>query len=116
MMEGTCGPGTGGQIRSGSRCRAIDRALGTLSVHPGSGMRRSCAGRRGLMIVWGTSISNKVLDFGQFYCPGCRQRCGYALRQDQKWATIYWVRVVSLEKSEPYVECAECNGTFPEAV
>src|SRR4051812_14564301 len=68
------------------------------------------------MIVWGRSISNKVLDIGQFYCPGCRQRCGYALRQDQKWGTIYWVPVVPLEKSEPYIECAECHGTYPEAV
>jgi len=68
------------------------------------------------MIIWGRSISNKVLDIGQFYCPGCRQRCGYALRQDQKWGTVYWVPILSLEKSEPYVECAECHGTFPEAV
>jgi len=68
------------------------------------------------MIVWGTSSSDKVLDFGQFYCPGCRQKCGYALRQHQKWGTVFWVDIVSLEKSEPYVECAECQRTFPEAV
>jgi hypothetical protein len=68
------------------------------------------------MIVWGTSISNKVLDIGLFHCPSCRQRCGYALRQHQEWATIYWVPIMSLEKSEPYVECAECQRTFPKAV
>jgi len=78
-------------------------------------MRRMILRWQGLMIVWGRSISNKVLDIGQFYCPGCRQRCGYALRQDQKWGTIYWVPIVSLEKSEPYVECAECHRTYPEA-
>jgi hypothetical protein len=66
------------------------------------------------MIVWGRSISNKVIDFGQFYCPSCRQQCGYSLRQEQKWGTIWWVPIVPLEKSEPYVECAECHATYPE--
>ena len=67
------------------------------------------------MIVWGRSISNKVMTTGQFYCPGCRQQRTYALRQHQKWGTIYWISVVPLEKSEPYVECASCHSTYPEA-
>jgi len=67
------------------------------------------------MIVWGRSISNKVMATGQFYCPGCRQQRTYALRQHQKWGTIYWIPVVRLEKSEPYVECASCHSTYPEA-
>jgi hypothetical protein len=67
------------------------------------------------MIVWGRSISNKVMTTGQFYCPGCRQQRTYALRQHQKWGTIYWIPIVPLEKSEPYVECASCHGTYPEA-
>ena len=67
------------------------------------------------MIVWGRSISNKVVATGQFYCPDCRQHRAYALRQDQKWGTIYWIPIVPLEKSEPYVECASCHGTYPEA-
>jgi zinc-ribbon family len=67
------------------------------------------------MIVWGRSISNKVVDIGQFFCPRCGQKCGYTLRQDQKWGTIWWIPVVPLEKSEPYVECASCHGTYPEA-
>ena len=68
-----------------------------------------------LMIVWGRSISNKVMTTGQFYCPGCRQQRAYALRQHQKWGTIYWIPIVPLEKSEPYVECASCHSTYPEA-
>ena len=67
------------------------------------------------MIVWGRSISNKVVATGQFYCPDCRQHRTYVLRQDQKWGTIWWIPVVPLEKSEPYVECASCHGTYPEA-
>src|SRR5882724_6466981 len=67
------------------------------------------------MIVWGRSISNKVMATGQFYCPGCRQQRTYALRQHQKWGTIYWIPIVPLEKSEPYVECASCHSTYPEA-
>jgi hypothetical protein len=66
------------------------------------------------MIIWGRSTSNKVVATGQFYCPGCRQQRTYTLRQHQKWGTIYWIPVVSLEKSAPYVQCASCNGTYPE--
>jgi zinc ribbon protein len=67
------------------------------------------------MIVWGRSISHKVVATGQFYCPGCRQQRTYALRQHQKWGTIYWIPIVPLEKSEPYVECTSCHRTYPEA-
>jgi hypothetical protein len=67
------------------------------------------------MIVWGRSISNKIVATGQFFCPGCGQERTYALRQHQKWGTIYWIPIVRLEKSEPYVECASCHRTYPEA-
>lgn len=66
------------------------------------------------MIVWGRSVSNKVVATGQFYCPGCGQERTYALRQDQKWGTIYWIPLIPLEKSEPYVECASCHKTYPQ--
>lgn len=66
------------------------------------------------MIVWGRSISNKVVATGQFYCPSCGQERTYALRQDQKWGTIYWIPLIPLEKSEPYVECASCRKTYPQ--
>jgi hypothetical protein len=66
------------------------------------------------MIVWGRSISNKVVATGQFFCPGCGQERTYALRQDQKWGSIYWIPIVPLEKSEPYVECASCHKTYPQ--
>jgi hypothetical protein len=66
------------------------------------------------MIVWGRSISNRVVATGQFYCPGCGQERTYALRQDQKWGTIYWIALIPLEKSEPYVECATCHKTYPQ--
>jgi hypothetical protein len=66
------------------------------------------------MIVWGRSISNKVVASGQFYCPGCGQERTYALRQDQTWGTIYWIPLIPLEKSEPYVECASCHKNYPQ--
>jgi hypothetical protein len=66
------------------------------------------------MIIWGRSISNKVIATGQFYCTGCGQERSYELRQDQKWGTIYWIPIVRLEKSEPYVECATCHKTYPQ--
>jgi hypothetical protein len=66
------------------------------------------------MIVWGRSITNKVVATGQFYCPGCGQERAFALRQDQKWGTIYWIPLIPLEKSEPYVECASCHKTYPQ--
>jgi len=66
------------------------------------------------MIVWGRSISNKVVATGQFYCPGCGQERTYALRQDQTWGTIYWIPLIPLEKSEPYAECASCHRTYQQ--
>jgi hypothetical protein len=67
------------------------------------------------MIVWGRSISNKVVATGQFYCPHCRQQRTYALRHHQTWGTIFWIPIIPLEKSEPYVECTSCHSTYPEA-
>ena len=90
-------------VRSGGIGRASDDAAMAGGGH-------DC-----LMIVWGRSISNKVMATGQFYCPGCRQQRAYALRQHQKWGTIYWIPLVPLEKSEHYVEYASCHSTYPEA-
>jgi hypothetical protein len=67
------------------------------------------------MIVWGRSISDKVVATGQFRCPSCRQHCAYVLRQPRKWGTIYWIPIVPLEKSDPYVECALCHKAYQEA-
>src|SRR5262245_30672353 len=66
------------------------------------------------MIVWGTSITNKVVATGQFYCPGCMQDRTYRLLQPKKWGCIYWIPIFPLQEFEPYVECASCNGTYPE--
>jgi len=66
------------------------------------------------MIVWGTSITNKVVGTGQFYCPGCMQHRTYRLRQPKKWGCIYWIPIFPLQEFEPYVECASCNGSYPE--
>jgi hypothetical protein len=68
------------------------------------------------MIVWGRSISNKVVATGQFYCPGCGQERTYRLHRPTRWGTIYWIPIVRLQELEPYVECASCNKAYPEAV
>jgi hypothetical protein len=67
------------------------------------------------MIVWGTSVSEKVIATGRFYCPRCQRERDYELRQHQEWGTIWWVPVVPLEKSERYAQCASCGSTYPEA-
>jgi hypothetical protein len=66
------------------------------------------------MIVWGTRITNKVVATGQFYCPGCMQHRAYRLLRPKKWGCIYWMPIFPLQEFEPYVECASCNGTYPE--
>jgi len=66
------------------------------------------------MIVWGTSITDKVVATGQFYCIGCKQYRTYRLHRPKKWGCIYWFPIFPLQEYEPYVECASCNGTFPE--
>jgi hypothetical protein len=67
------------------------------------------------MIIWGRTISNKVVATGQFYCPGCMQHRSYKLHRLTRWGTIYWIPVARLEELEPFVECASCHKAYPES-
>lgn len=66
------------------------------------------------MIVWGSTVTNKVIATGQFYCPGCMQHRTYRLIRPRQWGCVYWIPIVPLQEFEPYVACDACNGTFPE--
>jgi hypothetical protein len=69
-----------------------------------------------MIVVWGTCVTNRVISTGQFYCPHCRSRCSYKLRQPKKWGTIFWIPLIPLEEFERYVECDSCNATYREVV
>lgn len=67
------------------------------------------------MIVWGTYVTKKILESGQFYCPGCKQHRGYNLRRPKKWGHLYWIPIIPMEELARYVECTSCNKAWTEA-
>jgi hypothetical protein len=67
------------------------------------------------MIIWGTYVTKKILESGQFYCPGCKQHRGYNLRRPKKWGHLYWIPIIPMEELDRYVECTSCNKAWTEA-
>jgi hypothetical protein len=68
------------------------------------------------MIVWGTYVTKKVIETGQFYCPGCAQHRSYNLRRPKKWGHLYWIPIIPMEELDRYVECTACNKAWNESV
>ena len=63
------------------------------------------------MIVWGRSISDKVVATGQFYCPSCRQHRAYALRQPSNGAlAIEIARRLGMQPEAVYATLAEFSA------
>jgi hypothetical protein len=69
----------------------------------------------GLMIIWGTYVTKKIIRTGTFYCPGCKQHRGYNLRRPKKWGHLYWIPIIPMEELDRYVECTTCGKAWTEA-
>jgi len=68
------------------------------------------------MIVWGTYVTKKIIDKGQFFCPGCAQHQGYNLRRPKKWGHLYWIPLIPMQELDRYVECTACDKAWNETV
>ncbi|GGI23530.1 zinc-ribbon domain-containing protein [Bradyrhizobium guangdongense] len=69
-----------------------------------------------LMIIWGTYVTRKIVQTGQFYCPGCAQHRSYNLRRPKKWGHLYWIPIIPMEELDRYVECNACSKAWNESV
>lgn len=68
------------------------------------------------MIIWGTYVTKKVIQKGEFFCPGCAEHRGYNLRRPKKWGHLYWIPLIPMQELDRYVECTACDKAWNETV
>ncbi len=68
------------------------------------------------MIIWGTYVTKKIIQKGEFFCPGCAEHRGYNLRRPKKWGHLYWIPLIPMQELDRYVECTACDKAWNEAV
>lgn len=68
------------------------------------------------MIIWGTYVTKKIVEKGEFFCPGCAQHRGYNLRRPKKWGHLYWIPLIPMQELDRYVECTACDKAWNESV
>ena len=68
------------------------------------------------MIIWGSYVTKKIIERGEFFCPGCAQHQGYNLRRPKKWGHLYWIPLIPMQELERYVECTACDKAWNESV
>jgi hypothetical protein len=68
------------------------------------------------MIIWGTYITKKVIQKGEFFCPACAQHREYKMRRPKKWGHLYWIPLIPMQELDRYVECVACDKAWNEGV
>jgi len=69
------------------------------------------------MIIWGSKARKTTGKSGAFFCPSCKDECGYTLHKWQKYFTLYFIPLFPTEQLGSYVECRGCRGQFrPEVL
>jgi hypothetical protein len=68
------------------------------------------------IIIWGSRGVTSNLEHGRFFCPGCRSREEYTLKQVRRYFTIYFIPLFPLGQGQTYVECDNCGRTYKESV
>jgi hypothetical protein len=68
------------------------------------------------MIIWGSYVTKKIIERGQFFCPGCADHRGYNLRRPKKWGHLYWIPLIPMQELDRYVECTTCDKAWNESV
>ena len=64
------------------------------------------------IFVFGYQSRAGVVDTGRFYCPLCRKKRRYKLRQSRRHVTLYFIPAIPLGEGAEYVECDHCSATF----
>ena len=69
-----------------------------------------------MIIIFGNKVRYKTLSTGQFYCPQCKTRRDYELRQARNWFSIYFIPIVPLNQLGEFVTCLTCGANFQQEV
>ena len=69
-----------------------------------------------MIIIFGSKVRYKTLSTGQFYCPQCKARRDYELRQARNWFSLYFIPVIPLNQIGEFVTCLTCGTNFQKDV
>ena len=69
-----------------------------------------------MIIIFGSKVRYKTLSTGQFYCPQCKARRDYELRQARNWFALYFIPVIPLNQIGELVTCLTCGTNFAKDV
>ena len=69
-----------------------------------------------MIIIFGSKVRYKTLSTGQFYCPQCKARRDYELRQARNWFSVYFIPVIPLNQIGELVTCLTCGTNFAKDV
>ena len=69
-----------------------------------------------MIIIFGSKVRYKTLSTGQFYCPQCKARRDYELRQARNWFSLYFIPVIPLNQVGEFVTCLTCGTNFQKEV
>ncbi len=69
-----------------------------------------------MIIIFGSKVRYKTLSTGQFYCPQCKARRDYELRQARNWFSVYFIPVIPLNQIGELVTCLTCGTNFQKDV
>lgn len=65
-----------------------------------------------MFIIFGTKTRFKTLSAGEFFCPQCRAKRAYELRQARNWFTLYFIPLIPLNMLGEMVTCQTCGTNF----
>jgi thioredoxin len=68
------------------------------------------------MIIFGTTVTKKLIESGTFFCPHCEERRNFQLLKPKKWGHLYWIPIIPIRELEEYVECGQCANAYDKAV
>ena len=69
-----------------------------------------------MIIIFGSKVRYKTVGAGQFYCPQCKTRRDYELRQARNWFALYFIPIIPLNTVGEFVTCLTCGTNFQRDV
>ena len=69
-----------------------------------------------MIIIFGNKVRYKTIGAGQFYCPQCKTRRDYELRQARNWFALYFIPIIPLNTVGEFVTCLTCGTNFQKEV
>ncbi len=69
-----------------------------------------------MFFLFGTKSKEKSIGRGEFWCPNCRARRPYQLKEIRRVGTVYFVPILPMDKQGEFVECEVCGEAFKTRV